>query len=80
MVDKGGKRYLFSGDSIYLNGVLSLINCYGSTMEGYRQNIGKLAGLNVEALIPSHFRLTLSAARPTSTRPLRRCAVRRSRP
>ena len=58
--DKGGKRYLFSGDSIYLNGVLSLINCYGSTMEGYRQNIGKLAGLNVEALIPSHFRLTLS--------------------
>lgn len=60
VVDKGGKRYLFSGDSIYLNGVLSLINCYGSTMEGYRQNIGKLAGLNVEALIPSHFRLTLS--------------------
>ena len=33
VVDKGGKRYLFSGDSIYLNGVLSLINCYGSTME-----------------------------------------------
>ncbi len=59
LVEKNGKRYLFSGDSIYLDGKLSLINCYGSTMEGYRQNIHKLEGLGVDALIPSHFRLTM---------------------
>ena len=59
LVEKNGKRYLFSGDSIYLNGVLSLINCYGSTMEGYRNNIQKLAHRKIDALIPSHFRLTM---------------------
>lgn len=59
LVDKNGRRYLFSGDSIYLNGTLSLINCYGSTMEGYRNNIHKLADRGIDALIPSHFRLTM---------------------
>lgn len=60
LLDMKGKRYLFSGDSIYLNGVLSLINCYGSTMEGYRRHIHKLAGRKIDALIPSHFRLTMT--------------------
>lgn len=60
LVEKNDRRYLFSGDSIYVNGVLSLINCYGSTMEGYRNNIHKLADRNIDALIPSHFRLTMS--------------------
>ena len=60
LVQKNGKRYLFSGDSIYLNGTLSLINCYGSTMEGYRQNIHKLAGRGIDALIPSHYLLTMT--------------------
>lgn len=60
LLEKNGKRYLFSGDSIYLDGRLSLINCYGSTMEGYRENIGKLAGREIDALIPSHYRFTLS--------------------
>lgn len=60
LVEKGGRRYLFSGDTVYLNGVLSLINCYGSSMEGYRKNIHKLAGREIDALIPSHFRLTMT--------------------
>lgn len=60
LLEKNGKRYLFSGDSIYLDGRLSLINCYGSTMEGYRRNIGKLAERKIDALIPSHYRFTMS--------------------
>lgn len=60
LLEKNGKRYLFSGDSIYLDGRLSLINCFGSTMEGYRKNIGKLAGRGIDALIPSHYRFTMS--------------------
>lgn len=60
LLEKNGRRYLFSGDSIYLDGRLSLINCYGSTMEGYRKHIGKLAGRNIDALIPSHYRFTMS--------------------
>ncbi|MCC8060133.1 MAG: MBL fold metallo-hydrolase [Clostridiales bacterium] len=59
IVEKNQRRYFFSGDSIYLDGKLGLINCYGSTMEGYRNNIGKLVDLRIDALIPSHFRLTM---------------------
>lgn len=60
LVEKNHRRYLFSGDSIYLNGTLSVINCYGSSMEGYRKYIRRLAGRNVDALIPSHYRFTMS--------------------
>lgn len=60
LVNKNERNYLFSGDSIYLNGTLSLINCFGSSMEGYRKNIGKLANRNIDALIPSHYRLTMT--------------------
>lgn len=60
LVEMNGKRYLFSGDSIYLNGTLSVINCYGSSMESYRKYIGRLAGRRVDALIPSHYRFTMS--------------------
>lgn len=60
LVEKNGRKYLFSGDSIYLNGTLSVINCYGSSMEGYRKYIGRLAGREVDALIPSHYRFTMS--------------------
>lgn len=59
LVEKNGRRLLFSGDSIYLDGRLSLINCYGSTLEGYRNNIDKFSNLAIDALIPSHQRLTL---------------------
>lgn len=60
LVKKNEMTYLFSGDSIYLNGVLSLINCFGSSLEGYRDNIKKLANRNIDALIPSHYRLTMT--------------------
>ena len=60
LVEKNKKKYLFSGDSIYLNGTLSVINCYGSSLDGYRNNIGKFAGRDVDALIPSHSRLVMS--------------------
>lgn len=60
LVELNGKRYLFSGDSIYLDGTLSVINCYGSSMEGYRKHMKRLADRNVDALIPSHYRFTMS--------------------
>lgn len=60
LVEMNRKRYLFSGDSIYLNGTLSVINCFGSSMEAYRNYIGRLANRNIDALIPSHYRFTMS--------------------
>jgi len=49
-----GYRALFSGDIVFAHGLLGLINYAGSTLEGYRANLGRLAGLNVEGLFPGH--------------------------
>ena len=55
-----GRRILFAGDSVYLGGALSLINCYGSSMEAYRQYFPRLADRGVDALLPAHYEFTLS--------------------
>jgi len=56
----GGRRYLFSGDAIFFGGVISLLNCVGSSLEDYRENIWKLKGLEVDALMPGHLNFCLS--------------------
>ena len=56
----GGRRYLFSGDAIFFGGVISLLNCVGSSLEDYRENIWKLKGLDVDALMPGHLNFCLS--------------------
>lgn len=60
LVKRNGRRLLFSGDSVYKNGVLSLQNCYGSSLEDYRKYLPKLADLEVDGLIPAHFGFTLT--------------------
>lgn len=47
-------RVLFSGDTVLFNGVIGLLNCYGSNLGEYRQNIGKLSDLGIDALMPGH--------------------------
>ena len=56
---KGG-TYLFSGDVVFHKGLIGLLNCPGSSLEDYRNNIGKLKGLNVDALFPGHQTFCLS--------------------
>ena len=51
----GGERScLFSGDTVFLFGALSLLNCEGSSLAGYRRDIGRLSDLGVDALLPGH--------------------------
>ena len=51
----GGQRpCLFSGDTVFPFGTISLLNCEGSSLAGYRRDIGRLANLGVEALLPGH--------------------------
>ncbi len=59
MTELDGKRALFSGDVVFYGGVLGLINAPGSTLEGYRSDLSRLAGLAVEALLPGHGLFTL---------------------
>jgi len=47
-------RTLFSGDTVLFGGMISLLNCVGSSLEDYRKHIGKLSGLNVRGLMPGH--------------------------
>ena len=60
LVETEGKRCLFSGDVVLHNGLLLFLNCLGSTMEGYRASLPKLAGLDVDMLMPGHGLFTFS--------------------
>ena len=46
--------YLFTGDTVFLRGQISLLNAPGSSVQDYCQSIGKLADLHVNALLPGH--------------------------
>lgn len=48
------KNILFSGDSVFINGHIGLLNAPGSELHKYREDIGKLSELNVDALFPGH--------------------------
>jgi len=54
------KTYLFSGDSVFVEGKISLLNCVGSDLTQYRENAHKLAGLEVDSLLPGHFTFTFN--------------------
>ena len=54
------KTYLFSGDAIFVPGVISLLNCVGSELGPYRANIHKLENLNVDCLLPGHYTFTFN--------------------
>jgi len=59
LLDQGGYRILFSSDVVFLGGTIGLGNWPGSTLDGYRSHIGRLANLAVDALLPGHFLWTL---------------------
>lgn len=60
LVEINGSRDLFCGDVLFHGGVIGLINAPGSTMEGYRKDLGKLAGSKIDGLYPGHFLFTVS--------------------
>lgn len=51
--------HLFSADIVFYGGVIGLINALGSDLQGYRQDLPKLAGRNIQGLYPSHGLFTL---------------------
>ena len=48
-------RILFSSDVVFFGGTIGLGNWPGSSLDDYRQNIGRLADLRIDALLPGHF-------------------------
>lgn len=49
-----GRRVLFSGDAVLYGGSLLLQNIAGCSLDDYRRDIEKLAGLRVDVLLPGH--------------------------
>jgi hydroxyacylglutathione hydrolase len=60
LVEMNGMRNLFIGDVLFYGGVIGLINAPGSTMAGYRQDLSRLAGLNIDGLYPGHYLFTVT--------------------
>ena len=54
------KRYLFSGDSIFLGGRISLQNIWDCSRAEYARTARRLDELEFDALLPSHFGIDLS--------------------
>ena len=59
LLQQKGRRILFSGDTVFFGGTIGLGNWPGSSLDDYRQYIGRLSGLAVDALLPGHFLWTL---------------------
>jgi hydroxyacylglutathione hydrolase len=59
LVEKNGKKMLFTGDVVNHGGKFIILNCAGFSLEDYRENIKKLKGLNVDMLFPGHGVFTL---------------------
>lgn len=59
LVETPEKRYLFSGDSIFLGGRISLQNIWDCSLAEYGETARRLDALDFDALLPSHFGIDL---------------------
>lgn len=60
LVDGGEKRMLFSGDAVFLRGLLALQNIPDCSLTDYKVGMGRLAGRGIECLFPGHFGFTIN--------------------
>ena len=54
LIDLPEGRALFSGDTVFPDGVIGMLNCDGSELSDYRKYIRRLEGLGIEMLFPGH--------------------------
>lgn len=55
LLDAPGYRALFSGDTLFLGGFISLLNVEGSDPADYRRSLPALGPLAVDGLFPGHY-------------------------
>jgi hydroxyacylglutathione hydrolase len=51
---------LFSGDVIFADGLIEVLNCEGSELSDYRKYISRLSNLKIDMLFPGHSLFVLS--------------------
>ncbi len=69
-----GERVLFSGDVVFYAGLLGISNAPGASLEDYRRDLPKLAGLNIDMLFPGHSVFILKNGQKHIDRALRKLA------
>lgn len=74
LVEIAGRQNLFAGDVIFYGGIIGLINAPGSTMEGYRRDLKKLANLNIDGFFPGHFLFTVTGGQRHIDAAIEQCA------
>lgn len=60
LVDLPEGRAIFTGDTVFAEGVIGMLNCEGSELSDYRKYIHRLADLDVDVLFPGHRVFVLS--------------------
>jgi len=60
LFEEGGKRCLIAGDIVFYGGIVGMINTPDSSLQSYREDMPKLAGLRVDALLPGHGLFTMA--------------------
>lgn len=61
-LDDGKRKILFSGDYVFVNGLVGLLNCPGCDLSLYRKDIKKLKGLEADILLPGHRMVVMDRA------------------
>lgn len=61
LFDHASRRCLISADVVFYGGIVGLINTPDSSLQAYREDFPKLAGLGVDVLLPGHGLFTLTA-------------------
>jgi hydroxyacylglutathione hydrolase len=60
LLEKHEKKVLFSGDTIFLRGLLSLQNTHDSSLTDYKKGIANISKLEVDSLMPAHYGFTIN--------------------
>ncbi|WP_131735790.1 MBL fold metallo-hydrolase [Actinomadura roseirufa] len=60
LLDAPGGRALFSGDCVFTGGRISLQNLHDARVPEYAASLVRLAGLDVDALLPGHHEISLA--------------------
>lgn len=59
LLEKHEKKVLFTGDTVFMRGLLSLLNTNDASLVDYKKGIENISKLEIDSLIPSHHGFTL---------------------
>lgn len=60
LLENHSKKVLFSGDTVFMEGLLCMFNLPDSSLEDYKIGIGNICKYEIDSLLPSHNGFTLS--------------------